>query len=103
MKNILLLILLLPSYLTFSQGEKWSIEAEIEDELLKTLVSTLGTPDYIEMIPERMEDYLHSFHAVHLNQDNDIDFIYSGFVGAESNGIEIYLNQGEPYNWLSHN
>ncbi|MEQ8473454.1 MAG: hypothetical protein RIC35_19815 [Marinoscillum sp.] len=93
MIRLSLLFLCCHPLLIYSQETKWSIETEVDSIMVNELISTLGTRDFVEYSPDRLKEYLSYFHPVHLNSDNHIDFIYSGFVGAESNGIEIYVNK----------
>ena len=99
-KSVLISVAVLAiSHISLSQCKNWflrtkskfkGIEISMTIEEKKALLEEYSTSKW-ELLDD--DEYFKSFHAIHLNSDSLIDFIYEGYQGGESSLVSILLNQ----------
>lgn len=89
MRNYIIIFLLLTSC---QSKHEWFIWNESSAEIRDSIV--IENLDYVSHFPhEFIGDYLNQFHILDFDDDKDLDIIFQGFSGAESECFRVILNE----------
>jgi len=94
MKPLLLILTILTAYST--DNERWFIWTPENREKTEMVVrENLHLIDFLPL--QDLDTYLDNFYLIDLDNDNDLDLVYHGWSGAESNCIRFFINKNGEY------